>query len=94
MLLLAPAIISQYLDRGFLGALNVVGVIRRARVHLALSIVVGALVVVLSMIGLIGVAALLIGVLVTFPYASYVGGYLVGRYARLTESPLSSRNAT
>jgi hypothetical protein len=48
---------------------------------------VGALVVALSTIGFIGLAALLIGVLVTFPYASFVSAYLTGRYARLTESP-------
>jgi len=88
VLLLEPAIISQYMDRGFRGALNVAAVIRRVRVNLALSIVVGALVVVLSTIGLIGFAALVIGVLVTVPYASYVGAYLIGRYARLTERPL------
>ncbi len=87
VVLLEPAIISQYMDRGFLGALNVAAVIRRVRVNLALSIVVGALVVVLSTIGLIGLAALVIGVLVTFPYASYIGAYLIGRYARLTEPP-------
>jgi energy-coupling factor transport system substrate-specific component len=87
VLLLEPAIISQYMDRGFRGALNVAAVIRRVRVNLALSIVVGALVVVLSTIGLIGLAALVIGVLVTFPYASYVGAYLIGRYAHLTEPP-------
>jgi hypothetical protein len=59
-------------------------------VNLALTLVVGALVVALSTISLIGVAALLIGVLVTFPYASFVSAFLIGRYARLTE-PLASR---
>jgi energy-coupling factor transport system substrate-specific component len=83
VLLLEPAIISQYMDRGFRGALNVAAVIRRVRVNLALSIVVGALVVVLTTIGLIGLVVL-VGVLVTFPYASYIGAYLVGRYAALT----------
>jgi energy-coupling factor transport system substrate-specific component len=87
VLLLEPAIISQYMDRGFLGALNLVAVVRRVRVNLGLSIVVGTLVVALSTISLVGVAALLIGVLVTFPYASFVGAYLVGRYARLTDRP-------
>ena len=87
VVLLEPAIISQYMDRGFRGALNVAAVIRRVRVNLALSIVVGALVIVLSTIGLIGLAALAIGVLVTFPYASYVGAYLIGRYAHLTGPP-------
>jgi energy-coupling factor transport system substrate-specific component len=85
VLLLEPAIISQYLDRGFLGALNPASVIRRVRVNLALSLVVGALIVALSTIGLIGVAALVIGVLVTFPYASFISAYLAGRYAQLTQ---------
>ena len=66
---------------------NAAGVIRRVRVNLALSIVVGALVVVLTTIGLIGLAAIAIGVLVTFPYATFVGAYLVGRYAQLTDRP-------
>jgi len=87
VLLLEPAIVTQYMDRGFLGALNVVAVIRRVRVNLALSIVVGTLVVALSTISLIGLAALVIGVLLTYPYASFVGAYLVGRYARLTDRP-------
>jgi len=87
VVLLEPAIISQYMDRGFRGALNVAAVIRRVRVNLALSIVVGALVVVLTTIGLIGLAAIAIGVLVTFPYATFIGAYLVGRYAQLTDRP-------
>jgi hypothetical protein len=85
VVLLEAAIISQYLDRGFLGALNVVAVLRRLRVNLALSIVVGALLVALSTIGFIGLVLLLVGVLITFPYASFVGAYLVGQYARLTD---------
>ncbi len=36
---------------------------------------------------MIGLAALVIGVLLRYPYASFVGAYLVGRYARLTERP-------
>ena len=87
VLLLEPAIISQYMDRGFWGALNVAAVIRRVRVNLGLSIVVGVLVVALSTIGLIGLVVV-VGVLVTFPYASYIGAYLVGRYAALTDLPV------
>ena len=87
VLLLEPAIISQYIERGFWGALNATAVIRRVRVNLALSIVVGALVVVLTTIGLIGLAAIVVGVLVTFPYATFIGAYLVGRYAQLTDRP-------
>src|SRR5437763_9480698 len=85
VLLIEAAILSQYLDRGFWGALHVPGIIRRLRVNLGLSVVVGVLVVVLSSIGLIGLAALVIGVLITYPYASFIGAYLVGQYARLTD---------
>lgn len=84
VLLLEPAIFSEYLDRGIRGALNIGRVIRRLRVNVALSIVVGALVIVLTFVGLIGLLGLLVGVLVTLPYASFVGAYLVGLYARLT----------
>ncbi|MDQ6713996.1 MAG: DUF4013 domain-containing protein [Candidatus Dormibacteraeota bacterium] len=87
VIVLEPAIISQYLDRGFAGGLNPAAVIRRARVNLALSIVVGALVGALATIGILGLVALVVGLFVTFPYASYVAAYLTGRYARLTESP-------
>jgi len=85
VLLIEAAILSQYLDRGFWAALSVPGIIRRLRVNIGLSIVVGVLVVVLSSIGVIGLAALVVGVLVTYPYASFIGSYLVGQYARLTD---------
>ncbi|HEY9287965.1 MAG TPA: DUF4013 domain-containing protein [Candidatus Dormibacteraeota bacterium] len=84
VLLLEPAIFSEYLDHGIRGALNGGRVIRRIRVNVALSIVVGALVIVLTFVGLIGLLGLLVGVLLTLPYASFVGAYLVGLYARLT----------
>ena len=87
VLLIEAAILSQYLDRGFWAAFNVSGIIRRLRVNVGLSIVVGVLVVVLSSIGVIGLAALVVGVLVTYPYASFIGSYLVGQYARLTDRP-------
>jgi hypothetical protein len=45
------------------------------------------LTVALSTIGLIGLVALVIGVLITFAYASFIGGYLIGQYARLTDRP-------
>jgi len=85
ILLIEAAILSQYLDRGFWAALHVPGIIRRLRVNLGLSIVVGVLVVVLSSIGVIGLAALVVGGLLTYPYASFIGAYLVGQYARLTD---------
>jgi energy-coupling factor transport system substrate-specific component len=85
VLVLEAAIISQYIDRGLGAALNIPGVLRRLRVNLGLTLVVGALVVVLTTIGLIGLAGLGVAVLLTFPYASFVASYLVGQYARLTD---------
>ena len=91
VLLFEAAIISQYIDHGLWAALNVRGVIRRLRVNIGLSMVIGVLVVVLSTVGVIGLAALVVGVLITYPYCGFVGGYLVGRYARLTEHGLPVR---
>ena len=45
---------------------------------------VGALVIVLTVLGLIGLAGVLIGALITLPYAGFVGAYLVGYYAKVT----------
>ncbi|HET9848608.1 MAG TPA: DUF4013 domain-containing protein [Candidatus Dormibacteraeota bacterium] len=88
VLLLEPAIFTQFLDRGIRGALNLRAVIRRLRVSLGLSVVVGMLVIVLTTVGVLGLLGLLIGVLVTLPYASLVGAYLVGYYAELTDRTL------
>jgi energy-coupling factor transport system substrate-specific component len=85
VLLLEAAIFSQYLDRGIRGALNVRRVLERVRVNVALTIVVGALVIILTAVGLIGLLGLLVGALITLPYASFVGAYLVGEYARATD---------
>jgi energy-coupling factor transport system substrate-specific component len=87
VLLLEPAIFTEFLDRGIRGGLNLARVTRRIRVNVALSVVVGALVIVLTFVGLIGLLGLLVGVLLTLPYASFVGAYLVGLYARLTTGP-------
>ncbi len=87
LLILEPAILSQLLQHGLRSSLNPVGVVRRLRMNLGLSLVVGTLTVVLSTVGLIGLAGFLVGVLVTLPYASFVASYLVGRYARLTDVP-------
>jgi energy-coupling factor transport system substrate-specific component len=88
VLLLEPPIFTQYLDGGIRRALNLPAVIRRMRVNVGLSIVVGALVIVLTTLGLIGAVALVVGVLVTLPYAAFIGAYLVGYYARATDRRL------
>ena len=90
VLLVEPAIFSEFLDRGIRGGLNVRRIIRRLRVNLGLSIVVGVLVIVLTTLGLIGFLGFLIGALITLPYASFVGAYLVGRYGEVTDRELAT----
>jgi energy-coupling factor transport system substrate-specific component len=82
------AIWSQYLRGGFRAGLNVADVLRRVRFNLGLTFVVAALVTVLAVIGFGGLLALLLGVLVTLPYCSWVGAYLLGRYASITDEAL------
>ncbi len=91
LLVIEAAIIAQFLEGGFFASLNPRGVIRRLRVNLAFTVVTGALVVLLTTLGLIGLAALLVGVLLTLPYASFVGAYIVGLYARQTDPRLPLR---
>jgi energy-coupling factor transport system substrate-specific component len=89
VLLVEAPIVSTYLDRGLAGAVNPRTVIARFRRNVGLAIVVGALIVVLTVIGVIGLAAVLIGVVLTLPYASLVGAYLVGIYARQTATAVT-----
>jgi energy-coupling factor transport system substrate-specific component len=88
-LVLQAAIWSQYIARGFWSALNMSAILRRLRFNLGLTIVVGALTVALSVAGLVGVALLVVGLLVTLPYSSWIGAYLVGRYAQITDAALA-----
>lgn len=85
VLLLEPAILSEFLDHGIRGGLNLRRIIHRLRVNVGLSIVVGVLVLVLTTLGLLGLLGFLIGVAITLPYASFVTAYLVGYYARVTD---------
>jgi hypothetical protein len=88
------AIWSQYLRGGFRAGLNVAEVFRRVRFNLGLTFVVAALVTVLAVIGFGGLLALLLGVLVTLPYCSWVGAYLLGRYASITDEALLTRSGS
>jgi hypothetical protein len=88
------AIWSQYLRGGFRAGLNVAEVFRRVRFNVGLTFVVAALVTVLAVIGFGGVLALLLGVLVTLPYCSLVGAYLLGRYASITDEALLTRSGS
>jgi energy-coupling factor transport system substrate-specific component len=85
VLMAQSAIWGQYLEEGFVGAFRVGAVVRRIRFHVGLTIVVGALTIVLAGLAAIGFIALGIGVLLTVPYASWVGAHVFGKYARLTD---------
>ena len=89
LLVVQAAIWSQYLAGGFLAGFDVVAIGRRVRFNLGLTVVIGAVGIVLSVIALGGFAAVLVGALLTIPYASWVGAHLFGEYARLTDQALA-----
>jgi hypothetical protein len=82
------ALMSQYLQGGFKAAFNIPALFRRLELNPGLTLLTGALVVSLSFSALLGIVLLIVGVLVTIPYASLVGAYLSGVYARLTDPPM------
>jgi energy-coupling factor transport system substrate-specific component len=88
VLVAQPAVLSQYLHGGFRSGFNVVDIARRIQFNLGLTVVVGALGVVLLVVAFSGILALLVGVLLTIPYALYVNAHLVGNYARATDEAL------
>jgi len=92
VLLAQPAIWAQYLEGGFAGALDVAAIARRLRFNVGLTIVVGALGIVMSALAASGLIAIGIGVLFTVPYASWVAAHLFGRYARLTDEAIPLPN--
>jgi energy-coupling factor transport system substrate-specific component len=85
VLVAQPAIWSQYLRGGFRSGFNIAAIARRLRFNLGLTVVVGALGVVLLGVALSGLVALLVGVAVTVPYAIYVNAHLLGTYANATD---------
>jgi energy-coupling factor transport system substrate-specific component len=88
VLILQSAIWGQYLQGGFGAALNAGAVFRRVRYNAGLTIVVGALAIVLSVLAVSGFA-ILIGGLVTLPYAAFVSAHLFGSYSRLTDEAVA-----
>jgi energy-coupling factor transport system substrate-specific component len=85
VLVAQPAIWSQYLRGGFRSGFNIAAIARRLRFNLGLTVVVGALGVVLLGVALSGLVALLVGVALTVPYAIYVNAHLLGTYANATD---------
>jgi energy-coupling factor transport system substrate-specific component len=88
VLIVQTAIWSQYLQEGFRASFNVLSIMRRLRFNMDLTLVVGALGIVLSQLSVVGVVGLGVGLLVTFTYANWVSAYLSGTYARLTDPAL------
>lgn len=94
VLMAQAAIWSQYLEGGFAATFRVGAIVRRIRFHVGLTIVVGALTIVLVALAVSGFVALGIGVLFTVPYASWVGAHVFGKYARLTDRTPVATKAT
>jgi energy-coupling factor transport system substrate-specific component len=94
VLMAQAAIWSQYLEGGFAATFRVGAIVRRIRFHVGLTIVVGALTIVLVALAVGGFVALGIGVLFTVPYASWVGAHVFGKYARLTDRTPVATKAT
>lgn len=92
VLILQSAIWGQYLQGGFGAALNLGGVLRRVRYNAGLTIVVGALAIVLVALAVSGFA-IVIGGLVTLPFAAFVSAYLFGSYSRLTDGAVAVARA-
>ena len=88
VLLAQPAIWSQYLERGLLAGFDVAAIVRRMRFNPGLTSVVSVLVIGLLALGLAGLALLVVGALLTGPYAAWVGAHLVGRFSALTDEPV------
>jgi energy-coupling factor transport system substrate-specific component len=90
VLVAQAAIWAQYLQGGFRAALDVAAVFRRIKFHAGLAIVVGALSIVLWTLAFSGLVVVLIGALLTFPYASWVSAHLFGRYSEITDSAVTA----
>ncbi|HSO93985.1 MAG TPA: DUF4013 domain-containing protein, partial [Candidatus Dormibacteraeota bacterium] len=82
---------AQYVRGGFRDALRVRAIFDRLRFNLSLTVVVAALTVILLAVGAIGVIGVVIGVVVTLTYMSFVWAHLAGEYARLTDPAVPRR---
>jgi energy-coupling factor transport system substrate-specific component len=90
VLLAQAAIWGEYLQGGFGAALDVPAVFRRVKFHSGLTVVVGALTIVLWLLAFSGLALAALGVALTLPYAAWVSAYLFGKYARITDLGLAA----
>lgn len=87
ILVVQPALWAQYVTGGLAAGLAIPAIVRRIKFNLGLTVVVGVVAIVLSVAAFAGLVLLLVGVLLTIPFASYVAAHLYGIYTRLTDRP-------
>jgi len=84
--LLTAAIWSQFLDGGFVAAFDFRAIFRRAGLQPGMTVIVWLMTIVAGIIGVLGVIALVIGLLITLPYAFVVNAHLYGQFRQRTQS--------
>jgi hypothetical protein len=83
--LLTPAIWSQYIEGGgFSAAFDFRAVFRRAGQYPGMTVMVWLMVIVAAIIGVAGFILLLVGALITLPYAFAVASNLYGQFSSRT----------
>lgn len=83
--LLTPAIWSQYLNGGFGAGFDFRAIFRRAGQNPGMTVIVWLMAIVAGIVGALGVCAIVVGLLVTIPYAGAVVAHLYGQFSRATE---------
>ncbi len=89
LFVLIPAIWAQFLDGGLGAALKVAAVFRRAVFKPGITLLVLVMYLATSSVASLGIIALFIGLLFTFPYAFFVQSHLYGQFARITDAAAS-----
>jgi len=89
LFVLIPAIWAQFLDGGLGAALKVAAVFRRAVFKPGITLLVLLMYLATSLLAGLGVVAIFIGLLFTFPYAFFVQSHLYGQFARITDAAAS-----
>jgi hypothetical protein len=84
--LLTPAIWSQFLNGGFGAGFDFRAIFRRAGQNPGMTVIVWLMAIVAGIIGVAGTCAIIIGLLVTIPYAGAVVAHLYGQFSRNTDS--------
>src|SRR5215472_1542197 len=83
--LVTPAIWSQFLNGGFGAGFDFRAIFRRALQNPGMTVLVWLMAIVAGIIGALGFCAIIIGLLVTIPFAGAVVAHLYGQYSRATE---------